>query len=178
MMRHAPFLLLLLAAAACQKQPEPANQAVPLEEATPLPDAMQEEPGRDGIATERGNIPEIAGLAVADGRWTLTDGPAARFGLGGEPVFSIACDKAMRMIVMTRAGVNGTALQLLTERGATRFDAQTAGDDTVARFAAGYPWFKDVLAKAGGAIGVRVEDGIPLVLPADPLIGEVVAGCR
>ena len=176
-MRRA-LLLLFLATAACHKQPEPSNEAVPLEHVAPSPDDAQDRPGRDGISTERSNIPEIAGLPVADGRWTLVDGPEARFGLGGAPDFTIGCDKAARMIVLTRVGMNGDTIQILTDRGASRFDAQNNDNKAVARFAAGYPWFKDVLAKADGAIGVRVEDGVPLVLPVDPLIGQVIAACR
>lgn len=178
-MRRHGWLLLPFALAACDRPPQPSNATIVHSESeAPTPADEQDQPGRDGISTERTDIPELDGVPLAEGRWTLTDGPEARFGLAGEPSFSIRCDNQLHMIVMTRGAISGDNLQLITDRGATRFDAQGDGAQTVASFSAKYPWFRDVLAKADGAIGVRIDDGEPLAMPVDPAIAEVVSACR
>lgn len=181
-MRCRPALAALLAIAACRQQPAPTNTSVALDGQPPLatPAARidrQERPGRDAIATERTMIPEIAGLPVAEGHWTLIDGVEARFGAGGDPAFIIRCDRQMHEIILTRDDIGATAMQILTDRGANRFDAEAVGASSVARFSARFPWFKDVLAKAAGPFGIRLDDGAPLVLPADPSIATVIGGC-
>jgi hypothetical protein len=172
-------LLLLLATAACDRPPQPSNATIVVsEDKAPTPANAQDDPGRDGVGTERTDIPELDGVPLAEGRWSIVDGKEARFGLAGDPAFTIRCDPDAGMIVLTRGQVSGNALQIITDRGANRFDAQGDGNQTIARFPVKFPWFKDVLAKAEGTFGVRIDDGEPLALPIDPAIAQVIAVCR
>ena len=159
----------------------PLDAAPPPLAAPPARVGPAEPVARDEVATERVAVPELAGLAMAQGRWSYARddrGAVARF--AGQ--LSIRCLPGTLDIEIVRGGAAGRAITVLTDRGANLFDAQpmkvVSGDATVARFPANYPWFDDVLAKATGRIGIRIDAGAPLVVPADPAIARVIGGCR
>lgn len=180
-MRAVLALTLLLTACAGEA---PENEAVPAPPvATPsLPPeriAPPEDLAAGGVATELLPIPEIEGIAIAPGRWVERETEAGLAALYGREraLFSLRCDTASGDIVIARRGESGSSLTLLTDRGTNLFSAVGGQGGTTARFRATFPWFADTLAKAAGRIGVRVEQGVPLVVPADPAIGRVVAEC-
>lgn len=185
-MRHAILLTLLLAACADEapkQEPTPPVTTAPRSTAPPERVAPPENLPRGGVVTELLPIPEIEGLPTAPGSWVERDGGEGLVALYGQPrsgaVFSIRCDRSTGDIVIRRSGERGADVTLLTDRGTNLFGALSTGEQpaTTARFRATFPWFEDTLAKAEGRIGVRVEKGVPLVIPAHPAIGRVLADC-
>ena len=183
---RAALVLTLLLAACADEAPENKTVAPPPIARPTLPPeriAPPEDLARGGVVTELLPIPEIEGLPTAPGTWVEREEDSGLAALYGRPqagaVFSIRCDRSAGDIVIRRSGERGANLTLLTDRGTNLFGALSTGEQpmTTARFRATFPWFEDTLAKAEGRIGVRVEKGVPLVIPADPAIGRVVADC-
>lgn len=147
--------------------PERAGPAQPLE--------------RGEVLTERMTVPELEGLPVAAGQWTYAEDSRGRVTRFARQL-SIRCLPATLEIEIVRGGATGRSLTVLTDRGVNLFDAYPmkaqGGDATMARFPASYAWFEDALAPAEGIIGVRIDDGVPLAVPADPTIARVIGGCR
>lgn len=185
-MRRALFFTLLLAACADEtpkQEPTPAPTSTPRTTTPPERIAPPVDLPRGGVVTELLPIPEIEGLPQAPGVWVERETEGGLAALYGQPqagaVFSIRCDRSAGDIVIRRSGERGADLTLLTDRGTNLFGALSTGEQpaTTARFRATFPWFEDTLSKAEGRIGVRVEKGVPLVIPAHPAIGRVVADC-
>lgn len=184
-MRAALALALLLAGCAEEAPEKDAAPAPPVARPTLPPEriAPPADLGRGEVVTELLPIPEIEGVPMAPGQWIERDDGDGLHALYGRPavgaVFSIRCDRSAGDIVLRRSGERGANLTILTDRGTNLFGALSSGAEpaTIARFRATFPWFADTLAKARGRIGVRVETGVPLVVPAHPAIGRVIAQC-
>lgn len=124
--------------------------------------------------------------------WPLTPGTwrygtgSARFGeADGLPVLGLACDRASRIVTLSRPGVSGdptltirttSATRALTATAMTRPDSWPPTALEV-RMAATDPLL-DTMAFSRGRFTVEQPGKPPLVIPAYAEIGRVIEDCR
>lgn len=167
------FFASILALAACAETREP--------EPTPT---------EDGGAYNMIDPLEIdagAESSTADGQWvsgTIAGRPALLFGpANSEALFSMRCEDGDGL-TLTRTGIvpaGGLEMMIVSVEGANaRYAVRAPEDAALPTLVARVPpadSFLVALRGDPGAISVRIGDRAPLVLPADPRIGELVRSC-
>lgn len=180
-MRHWPAVAALAMLGACSRGP--AHRQTPSSPA-PTPAAPATPAATAATGSAALPAPELAGVATAAGGWTVQqsgDGDQAVFGIAGQPPqFALRCDAKARQIVFTRAaaGPPAKSMQIVAADGAATFPAEPTGD----RRARASDFVTDtfltqVLAEATGRIGVKLDSGPTLAMPADPVIGQTIRRC-
>jgi hypothetical protein len=176
--RRALTAALALGLAACSRQPA-HNQATP----SPTPSTAPTIAVTAATGSAALPAPELAGIATARGSWKIQasgDGDQAVFGIDGHPsLFALRCDAGTRQIVFTRAASGAPkTMQIVATDGAATFPAEPAGTGRVrASDFVTDTFLTQVLATASGRIGVKLDDGPTLAMPADPVIGQTIKRC-
>ncbi|MFV1917868.1 hypothetical protein VPH46_00395 [Sphingomonas sp. MJ1 (PH-R8)] len=168
--------LLALALAGCSdEQPAPAPSPTP--QAAPKPTPAPIDVG--ALAPGELPAPELAGVALASGRWHTGKGYARFVDAGGTGAFALRCDSARRQLVFLRSGTadGGTMLRIVTGMAAASYPVVASGRRVEAR-ASIDDRFLAALQKVKGPIGVSLGEGPVLAVPADPAIAAVIRACR
>lgn len=177
-MRRALAAALALGLAACSRQPA-RNQATP----SPTPTAEQTIAATAETGSAALPAPELAGVSTARGSWKFQvspNGDQAVFGTDRQPsLFALRCDAGTRQIVFSRAATGSAkSMQIVAADGAATFPAEPAGTGRVrASDFVTDTFLTQVLATASGRIGVKLDDGPTLAIPADPVIGQTIRRC-
>ncbi len=126
--------------------------------------------------------PELDNVGTALGTWVERDG-AALFGppQGGARLI-VACDREQGRVVFRRLGTQRSAatMRIVTATAAATMNAAVAEGPpraVVGSLAAG-DLFLTSLAATQDRFGVRIDRDRTLAMPADPLVGRVIAACR
>jgi hypothetical protein len=181
--RRWPALVLLVALAACHRQPA-ANQATRAAPVVNLSDARRVPAPASGVGSAALPAPELDGVATAAGNWRFqvsADGDQAVFGSAGQPSeFAMRCDAAARRMVFTRVASAGTGktMQIVAADGAATFYVEPGA---AGRIQASDPamdtFLTDVLAGAKDRIGVKIGSGVTFAMPVDPVIAQTIKRC-
>ena len=173
------MVALLVGLAACSRQGA-HHQAAPSPTPTPAPTIA----ATSASGTAALPAPELEGVATAPGHWTIQtsgNGDQAVFGVDGQPAqFALRCDARGRQIVFSRAAPTGTAksMQIVAADGAATFPAEPGDPGRVqASDFVTDTFLTQVLAAATGRIGVKLDGGPTLAMPADPVIGQTIRRC-
>jgi hypothetical protein len=160
-------LALLLAACAAPKAPPPA--AAPPVPPAQAPLVQANEDWRD--------------IALTPGTWRYAAGEAV-YGVPGAPVFTMRCDPAQRVVVISRARASGMApggaagsLVVQTSAGTQAFAGAAGGLGVQASLRALDP-FLDKIAFSRGRFTVSLAGAPRLVIPAWAEPGRVIEDCR
>lgn len=177
-MKCWPALMLVAMLAACSRQ-SATNEANPAPSPAPAIPAATSDKGSAALPT-----PELDGVATAPGRWRFqvsANGDQAVFGAPGQPSqFALRCDKEGRQIIFTRAadGHSAKTMQIVAADGAATFPTKPDGNGRLrASDFVTDTFLTQVLAEATGRIGVKLDNGPTLAMPADPVIGQTIRRC-
>jgi hypothetical protein len=162
---------LLIVVAACART----------EEASLTP---PEEGGYNTVEPVRAPEAEDQELALGEWRESLQNEAAAvEFGPSGtEPLLSILCRPQGGVMLQRHGTVQIGSMEMMTVTlgGETRQLAVTAGTGTVPMLIAAVPTNEPLiegLATNQEPITIRLGDGVPLIMPPSPLVGEFIRNC-
>lgn len=117
------------------------------------------------------------------GDWSYRGGmtrSAATYGAGGgDPVFTLACERAAGRITLVRAGaVSGPVpMRVLTETATRLLDATPSDGDVAVTLSARDPLL-DAMAFSKGRFAVEVSGLATLYLPSWTEVSRVIEDCR
>lgn len=169
-----PLVALAVAGCVPQVAPPPAPAPIPRPAPTPTP-APAPGPALNG---------DWRDWPLTPGDWTYrrtASGGAAAFGTAGaSPSITLVCDRQMRRLTLTRAGVTtgATSMTIVTTSQTRTLSSRPDGlGGTVASFAA-TDALLDAIGYSRGRFLIQ-QAGLPtLVVPAWPEIERVTEDCR
>jgi hypothetical protein len=155
-------LLIALAGCVAPKAPPPQPPA-PKPQVPPAqaPLAQPDEDWRD--------------IPLTPGTWRYT-GDVASYGPAGAPVLTLRCDRAARLVLVSRHGAPG-AMSIQTSAGTQAFNAALGGLGVQVSLRASDP-FLDKIAFSRGRFTVSLPGAARLVIPAWAEPGRVIEDCR
>mgnify|MGYP003579648499 CR=1 FL=1 len=124
-------------------------------------------------------------IPLSPGGWSYAghaEGSEARFGpFGGQPAFTVRCERARRQIVLARAGTTtGAAMTVRTSFGARNFPVtpRSAPVPGAASSVTAHDPFLDSMAFSRGRFTVELPGTAMLVIPSWPEPARVIEDCR
>ena len=124
-------------------------------------------------------------IPLTPGGWTYAgqaEASEARFGpFGGQPAFTLRCERARRQVVLSRAGATtGGAMTVRTSFGARNFavTSRSAPVPNVATSVTAHDPFLDNMAFSRGRITIELPGTPMLVIPSWPEPARVIEDCR
>lgn len=169
-MRRLLAVALTAVLAGCESEPAPAP--VPTPTASPSPQPLPPPADIPGALP----APELQRATRPTGGWRREGLRALFTDAGGTVLFAIDCDRERRRLFATRSGEPGSRMKLVIDLAAVTLNASHVAGGTRAEINAADPFLR-TLAKAKGAIGIQVDDGDVLAIPAEAGMREAVADC-